>query len=93
LLGFNNFSSGNTAGADISPLNGPFEINLDSLEVRKESTESLADDFRTGTACPFDLTAPFVFDARNRAFLTYHACFCHNEFPKMLFADKKQNAF
>jgi len=78
LLRFNDFSCGDTACADLGSLNRSLEIDLDLLKIREETTQSLSDNLRTGTARSFDLTASFIFYAWDSAFLTDCTYFCHD---------------
>ena len=76
-LCFNDLACGNAACANVDPLDCAFEIDLDFLKVRKKAAESLTDNFRTGTTGPLDLSASFIFIARDRALLANCASFWH----------------
>lgn len=79
-LGLDDFSGGNTACADISALDCALQINFDPLQVRQKSAQRFANNLGTGAAGTFNLAAPFIFVARDRAFLTDDTCFWHRSF-------------
>lgn len=77
-LRFGDLSCGDAACADFDSLDGAVEVDLDFLEVGKETTQRLSDDLRTGAARSFDLTAPLIFYAGNDPFSAYCAYVGHD---------------
>ena len=76
-LRLDDFSGGNTARADISALDRALEVDLDPLQVREEPAQRFADDLGAGATGAFDLPAPLIFVARDRAFLADKTFFWH----------------
>ena len=81
LGGFGDLAGLDTAGADEDSFDRAFEVKLDSLQVGIEFTQRFPYDFGTGTAGPFDLTAPFIFVAGSDPFFTDETFFGHGKSP------------
>lgn len=77
LLRFQDLAGADAAGAHISARDCPVEIDLDALQVGQKTPETFSDDLGAGTAGPFDLTTPFIFGTRRRAFMADDAFFGH----------------
>jgi len=68
-LSLNDLTGLDTAGADQSPLNSLVDDDFDALQVGHNTTEGLADYFRTGTAFFLFHTASSVFSSRRGFFI------------------------
>ena len=81
LCSLDNFSCLEAFHADIDPLDGPFDHDLDLLQIGTEGAKRFTDDLGTRTAGPLDLTASFIMLAGNRAFVADFTNFRHCRFP------------
>ena len=65
------------AGTHVNAPDRSLVDNFDPLQVGQETAQRFSDDLGTSTAGPFDLTAAFVFGARDGAFMADNAFFRH----------------
>lgn len=77
-LGLNDFALLDAADTHLGAFNRSVDVDLDTLKVGIKTAECLSENFRTGTTCPFNLTAALVFITRLGLFFAIFTNFCHD---------------